>query len=173
MFTVKILHVNLKRHTAPAGLGLIALMILSMTAISPPSFASLLRSTSIDIGVEHTQPLSLSMQVGISDTAGYIEFFSESSETILISVPSTWVRREVKNAELHDVSAEAPSLGFTRWSLPARSGISFQVRESPDSLLLHNPTGVQMKLNLAFVDVTNDTVQKEVVLIQGDTVKLW
>lgn len=135
--------------------------------------ASLLQKDVVDIGIEHEEPLSLTMQVGVSETAGFVEFFSETSETILISVPSTWVRREVKNAALHEVTSEIPSLGFTRWSLPARAGISFSVPSSPASMMLHNPTGVQMKLDLAFVDVTNDTVQKEVVLIQGDTIKLW
>lgn len=163
----------LKKHAAPAGLGLIALMILSMSAVAPPSFASLLHKDVVDIGVEHDQPLSLSMQVGMSETSGYIEFFSETSETILISVPSTWVRREVKNAPINTVTSEVPSLGFTRWTLPPRAGISFSVPEAPDSAVLHNPTRVQMKLDLAFVDLIDDTVHKEVVLIQDDTVKLW
>lgn len=163
----------LKKHAAPAGLGLIALMILSMSAVSPPSFASLLNKTVADIGVEHEQPLSLSMQVGVSETSGYVEFFSETAETILISVPSTWVRREVKNADISSVTSEIPSLGFTRWTIPPRAGISFAMPDSPDSAILHNPTRVPMKLDLSFVDLIDDTVHKEVVLIQDDTVKLW
>ena len=163
----------LTKHTAPAGLGFIALLILAMTSVSPPSFASVLHKNVVDIGVEHDKPLSLGMQVGLSDTAGYVEFYSETAETILLSVPSTWVRREVKNAQIHEVTSELPSLGYTRWTLPARAGISFSVPESPDSAILHNPTGVQMKLDIAFVDLLNDTVQKDVVLIQDDEVKLW
>lgn len=156
-----------------AGIALIALIILSMSAVSPPSFASLLDKNTADIGIEHTDPLSLSMQVGVSAYGGYIEFFTETSETILISVPSTWVRREVKNAQLHEVTSEVPSLGFTRWTLPPRAGISFTMPEPPDSAVLHNPSGAPLKLDLSFVDLTNDTVDKEVVLVQNNTVRLW
>ena len=163
----------LRKHIAPAGLGLIALMVLSMNAISPVSFAALLDKHVVDIGVEHELPLSLGMQVGVSGKSGYIEFFSETAETILISVPSTWVRREVKNAPIDTVVSEVPSLGFTRWTIPPRAGVSFAVPIAPDSAILHNPTRVPMKLDITFVDLVTDTVDKDTVLIQDDTVKLW
>jgi hypothetical protein len=91
----------------------------------------------------------------------------------LLSVPSTWVRREVKNAPIHTVTSEAPSLGFTRWKLPARAGISFRIPDAPDSMILHNPSEVQMKLDLVQVDLLTEEVERDILLIQEDTVKLW
>ncbi len=132
-----------------------------------------LKQTIVDIGVEHEKPLSLTMEVGVRDNVGMMDFFSEAEETILLSVPSTWVRREVWNAPIQTVTSKVPSLGFTRWTLPSRAGISFKVSDAPDSLILHNPSNVQMKLNLVYVDLEKEHTERETVLIQDDTVKLW
>jgi hypothetical protein len=162
----------LSKHGPAAGVGLIALVLLSMSSTGPALLNSL-RGNVVDIGIEHDKPLSLSLEVGILNDKASVEFFSESAETILISVPSTWVRREVKNAPIHTVTSESPSLGFTRWKLPARAGISFRVPDAPDSIVLHNPSGVQMKLDLVQVDLETEEVKRDILLIQGDTVKLW
>lgn len=162
-----------KKHGAPAGVGLIALIVLSMASVAPPVLLGSLNRTIVDIGVEHNEPLSLIMEVGVNGDDAVVEFFSESPETILISVPSTWVRREVRNAPIHTVTSEPPSIGFTRWTLPARAGISFKVTDAPDSVILHNPSEVQMKLILNRVDLEKEEVERDVLLIQDDTVKLW
>ena len=163
----------LKSHIVPAGIGLIALIALSLGSVSPPRMSGYLKQTIVDIGVERDKPLSLTMEVGVRDNIGVMDFFSETDETILLSVPSTWVRREVWNASINSVTSEVPSLGFTRWTLPSRAGISFKVPDAPDSLILHNPSNVQMKLNLVYVDLSKEYTERETVLIQGDTVKLW
>lgn len=166
-------HVWIQTHGKAAGIGLIAVLVLSMASIAPPVLKGSLSRTVVDIGVEHEKPLALSFEMGVLGNIAVAEFYSQSEETILISVPSTWVRREVKNAPIHLVTSEPPSLGFTRWSLPPRAGISFRITDTPDSVILHNPSGVQMKLDLAYVDLQTDTVEKDVLLIQTDTVKLW
>ncbi len=171
---MKLLQNNwLGTHRAAAGIGLFALVVLATATGSGASLLGNLRGNVVDIGIEHDKPLSLSMEIGVLDDMASVEFFSESGETILISVPSTWVRREVKNAPIHTVTSEAPSLGFTRWKLPPRAGISFRVPNAPDSVVLHNPTGVQMKLDLVQVNVETEEVERDILLIQGDTVKLW
>ena len=162
-----------RKHGPAAGIGFIALVVLSLASISPPTLLGSVQGTTVDIGVEHSEPLSLSLEIGVLEGSGVAEFFSETAEQILISVPSTWVRREVKNAPIHTVTAEPPALGFTRWKLPARAGISFRVPKAPSSLILHNPTGVQMKLDLTRVDVASEQVLSDTILIQGDTVRLW
>ena len=162
-----------RTHGSAAGVGLIAIAILAVSSASAPALIGSLRTDTVDIGVEHNQPLSLSLEFGVLDDMAVAEFFSESAETILISVPSTWVRREVKNAPIHTVTSELPSLGFTRWTLPARAGISFKIADAPGSLVLHNPSGVQMKLDLVQVDLKSEKVERDVLLIQDDTVRLW
>lgn len=162
-----------QKHGRAAGIGLVAVLVLSMSSVAPPVLTGSLHRTVVDIGIEHQRPLSLGLEVGVNGNIAVAEFYSQSDETILISVPSTWIRREVKNASIDQVVAEPPSLGFTRWSLPPRAGISFRINDTPDSVILHNPSGVQMKLDLAYVDLETDTVEKDVLLIQEDTVKLW
>ena len=161
------------KHGTAAGIGLSALIVLGMSSVGPASLTGNVIGDVADIGIEHNEPLSLFLEIGVLDDMAAIEFFSESSETILISVPSAWVRREVKNAPIHTVTSEPPSLGFTRWTLPPRAGISFKTADAPDSIVLHNPSKVQMKLQFAHVDLATETVEKDVLLIQGDTVRLW
>jgi hypothetical protein len=163
----------MRTHGTAAGFGLMAIAVLAVSTASAPALLGNLRATVVDIGIEHDKPLSLLLEVGVLDGMAVAEFFSESPETILISVPSTWVRREVKNAPIHTVTSELPSLGFTRWKLPARAGISFKIATAPESLVLHNPTGVQMKLDLVLVNLETEEVDRDILLIQGDTVKLW
>ena len=163
-----------KQHGMPAGIGLAVLVLVALTSVSTPTLlGSLTDRTVVDIGIEHETPLSLAMEVGVIGQEAAIEFYSESGETILISVPSTWVRREVRNAPIHTVTAELPALGYTRWTLPPRAGIAFRAPEAPDSVVLHNPTEVQMKLALVRVDVAREEVERDILLIQGDTMKLW
>lgn len=164
---------SFNRNATAASVGLMTLAVLAISTASAPALLGSLRGEVVDIGIEHNTPLSLSLEVGILDDKASVEFFSESGETILISVPSTWVRREVKNAPIHTVTAEAPSLGFTRWKLPPRAGISFRVPNALGSIVLHNPSEVQMKLNLVKVNVRTEEVERDILLIQGDTVKLW
>ncbi len=166
-------NVVLRRHSLGAAIGLIALFVLSVPSVSPPSLPGFGAKTSADIGIEHALPLSLRMEVGVKANAGYVEFLAETDETIFLSVPSTWVRREVWNVPIYEVTSEAPSLGFTRWHLPPHAGISFHMPDAPASVILHNPSDVQMKLDLTYVDVNSETVKKETVLIQERTVKLW
>lgn len=161
-----------RNHIAPALVGLCALLVASFNA-SPAALLERFQGDVVDIGVEHELPLSLLLEVGINGESAVYEFYSQSPETILLSVPSTWIRREVRNAPIHTVTAEAPSLGFTRWNLPARAGISFKVHRNPDSVILHNPSGIQMKLNMSIADVQREEVVKDVKLIQGHTAKLW
>jgi len=163
----------LKQNGKAAGIGFIAVLVLGMASVAPPVLRGQLNRTVVDIGVEHEKPFALTLEVGVLHESAVAEFYSEASESILISVPSTWVRREVKNAPIHEVTSETPALGFTRWTLPPRAGISFRVPEAPDSLILHNPTGIQMMLNVTQVDLPTETVQEDVILIQGNTVKLW
>ena len=165
--------IRLGTNRAAASVGLLAVVVLAASSSSAPALLGNLRGTVVDIGIDHDKPLSLSLEVSILEEMASVEFFSESGETILISVPSTWVRREVKNAPIHTVTSETPSLGFTRWKLPPRAGISFRVPEAPDSIVLHNPSRVQMKLDLVKVNLSTEEVERDILLIQEDTVKLW
>lgn len=164
---------HIRKHTIPASLGLIALVALGLASLSMPSLSAMLKPNIIDIAVEHESPLSLSIEVGVRDAAGVIEFVTDTKETIQLSVPVAWKRREVRNVPIESVTSEAPSLGFTRWTLPPHAGISFSMTHAPESLVLHNPSGVQTKIDLTYVDVVTEEVHHEIVLLKDAMKKLW
>jgi len=126
-----------------------------------------------EMGVEHTQSLSLMMDISALQGLGLLDLSHEGEETILISLPSLWQRKEVRNVPLSEVTEESTSFGFTRWKFPQGASVTFAIPEYPDSLLLHNPSGVPLKVNITRVDLDRSTVEKDVVLIQESTVSLW
>lgn len=151
----------------------VSLVLILLSAQGTGSLLDAFGTHAAEIGVEHAQPLSLSLQVGVKDESAVIEFLSSSQEQIFISVPSDWQRREVRNAPIDSVTADPPSLGFTRWKVPSGAGISFNVVNSPSSAIMHNPSGSPLKLDLAFVDLGTGVTEREVVLIHEETVTLW
>lgn len=155
-----------------ATIGVIAIVLLGVFSVSKGNTATV-TSNVVDIGIEHKKPLSLSFEIGVLDSMATAEFIADSDETISISVPSTWKRHEVQNASIEDVTSDPPSLGFTRWHLPAGAGISFRILSAPESILIHNPSEVPLKLDVVRVDLMTEEVVRETVLIQSDTTKLW
>lgn len=162
-----------QRQSRAASLGLLGVLVLAGLSVTGARLQGELSHGIVDIGVEHTSPLSLRMEFGVRGENAFAEFSSESDETVLLSVPSSWVRHEVRSAPIETVTAEPPSLGLTRWTLPPHAGISFSIPEAPLSVVLHNPSGSPLKLSLAYIDLETGTAQKDVLLIQDDTVKLW
>lgn len=127
----------------------------------------------VDIGIEHTTPLSFDMDVNTIDDWAIVEMTSSSDETIYISLPASWSRREVWNVPLNSVISESPSFGFVRWTVPPNGGVSFDVPEVPSTLLLHNPSSELIKLRLTLIDLPTETVAQDVLLIKDGPVSLW
>jgi hypothetical protein len=97
----------------------------------------------------------------------------DAAETIYVSVPSDWSRREVKGASLADVIADQPTFGFTRWHLPPGTTISFALRRPPASILFHNPSGVPVQVRLTRVDIEEKTIDRMNILVKDAPVNLW
>ncbi|MFA7681828.1 MAG: hypothetical protein WCX61_02240 [Candidatus Peribacteraceae bacterium] len=126
-----------------------------------------------EIGVEHTLPLALQLDVSVLHGHGLLDVTHVGDENIALSVPEEWKRREVRNVPLQAVTADAPSFGFVRWHLPAGATVSFMLPRYPQTLLLHNPSNVELKVTMARVDLEKNTVERDVILIQNSPVTLW
>lgn len=102
-----------------------------------------------------------------------VEISHEGNEEVLVSVPSSWRRSEVRNALLASVSSEAPALGFTRWHFPPETSVTFYAQHAPESLLIHNPTKIPLKVRAIHVDMETENVKQEIVLIKDESVRIW
>lgn len=126
------------------------------------------------IGVEHVHPLTLSLALHTSGGEwGIIDIGTVSDETVFVSLPDTWRRREVRNVPLHEVQADPPSFGFVRFTFPPTAIVSFIVPDLPDHLLLHNPSEVPIQLNLTKVNTLTQTMDHKVILMQESPKEIW
>ena len=126
-----------------------------------------------EMGVEHALPLSLSMEISSLQGVGLLDITHEGEETIFISLPMSWSRKEVRGVSLSSVREETSSFGFTRWRFPEGASVTFGLPKYPDSLLLHNPSEVSLKINVTQVNLNEGTVTHDIILVQESPVALW
>ncbi|PIR49270.1 hypothetical protein COU80_00790 [Candidatus Peregrinibacteria bacterium CG10_big_fil_rev_8_21_14_0_10_55_24] len=126
-----------------------------------------------EMGIEHTQPLTLSLELSTLKGVALLYLTHEDSEeTAYVSLPDTWTRREVRGVELREVASENV-FGFNRWRFPAGASVTFNIPASPDALLLHNPSSVPLKIRITRVDLETEHVERDVILVQESPVVLW
>lgn len=162
-------------HMAAAVAAVIAVVVLSQSALrdgAPSLTAQLLPVERIEIGLEFTAPVTLSLSLTTNGTKGVADIRHDASETIAVSLPETWIKREVGGVPLDAVRADPPTFGFTRWSLPPSAVVSFDITP-PSTILLHNPSGIPAQIRLTRVDLQRNTVERDVVLVQEGSVMLW
>lgn len=163
----------LRAHGTATTVAVITILVVSTLGISTAHQKASLTETVTDIGIEHQQPLSLSMEIGTLQNVAVVELLSESEEHIAISIPSHWIKSEVKHVPIKQVKADEPSFGFTRYHLPGFAGISFRVPEAPHTIVVHNPSGVPLKIDLTRVSLPDETVKRDVLLIHDSAMRLW
>ncbi|MDA1209317.1 MAG: hypothetical protein O2904_04785 [bacterium] len=152
-------------------LALLAVIILGTQSRGP--LASLIQA-SVDIGIEHAKPAAVTLEFTKRDDAALLQISTESEEMIFISLPSNWQRTEVRNAPIEFVTADAPTFGYKRWHFPPNATVSFWIpMDAPDSIVIHNPSHVTLKLGTVVVDVDAGTVERDIVLMKDEAIKLW
>lgn len=167
-------------HLAPqltiAGSAITLLLLLGV--IDRVTFATLpgkaAESMPATIGIEYEQPLQLSVLIARKEQAGYAAILNQSDETIHVSMPSSWSRTEVTGVPIAQVTSDIPVFGFTRWTLPAHSGLKMHLPQTPDSLFFDSTSAATAAINLQTVDLTNLKADSRVVLLQKQVlVTLW
>lgn len=161
------------KHGKAALAGFVLLMVFSLSTLEFSKFGGVLLRDTADIGVEHLSPLSLYVEVGRLSHSAMIDIYSDGDEIVKISVPSDWTLREVRNASIEDIASDEPTFGFTRWHLPPHSGASFYAFNAPESVMIHNPSGVQMKVNVVHIEIEAETVERDIVLVTDSSVRLY
>ncbi|PIR52664.1 hypothetical protein COU76_05355 [Candidatus Peregrinibacteria bacterium CG10_big_fil_rev_8_21_14_0_10_49_10] len=139
---------------------------------SPTLHAALLSKTS-DIGVEMQAPLSLALEYTEREGSAIVRLSNGSEDSVVINLPEEWQRGEVSGASLSDVHHETTVFGLLRWHFPPHSGITFRVQHAPQHVVVHNPSRFPLKLSSTNVDLMSGIVQKDVVLVQEGTVRIW
>ena len=128
----------------------------------------------VDIGIEHVLAISLTIDVSILDGASIVEITNaEGGEIAFVSVPEEWQRREVRKASIAEITSEESSFGFKRWKLPPNATISYRSQEIPQSMVLHNPSEIPVKVTVNLVDLAKNSIEHDIILVQEASVLLW
>lgn len=145
------------------------LVVFYVLSLQQPRIASI---PSLDIGVEHASPMTLSLTITANDTERMVDVTNDTVEPIALSVPDTWKRGEVRTVLLKEVTAEAPSFGYVRWTLPKHASVSFATTHPFDHLAVHNPSSVPLKIRLTSVDLQKNTGDHQVYLVKEGAVTI-
>lgn len=174
-------------HAGAAVAAIIAVVVLSQGALregAPSLLAELISNSSTiipsgtlmnrsaEIGLEHTKPVTLTLSFTTNGSKGVADIRHDALETIHVSLPSSWIRREVGGVPLAAVASDEPALGFTRWSVPTGAVVSFDITP-PSTILLHNPSGIPTEVELTRVDLAKNSVERDIILVQEGSTLLW
>lgn len=134
-----------------------------------------LRNQTVRLGIEHKEPLTVDFRFGVKNNApiGLIELTHDGKETVLVGLPETWERREVRGRSLEDTPADPPSFGFIQWHVPEGAILSFRAPGIPHTLDIQNPSSVPLKIRVVKVDLTTGAVERNVMLVTDQEVNIW
>ena len=163
-----------KNHALAACVALFALVVLAGFGARNTLTTASLQQSIADIGVEHVSPLALTIEVGSFRNAAVVEITSHAEdETVFVSIPDTWEKRAVRNANPSSIKSEDPTFGFTRWHFPPGAGISFGAPVDPSRMIVHNPTGVPLMVNVIRAELETETVIRDKVLIHESSAEIY
>lgn len=157
-----------------SAIALTGLLLLTTRGDRLPSQLS--RPLPEEMAVEHTGPLTLSMQRSTGKQEGIIELSTEGPETASVTVPSSWERREVRGASLDAVKADPPNAGYTRWYIPPTVTLSLRVIDAitaeDKDLLIHNISDAPLLVLWKSVDIVTGRVEERSILVKDKAGRL-
>lgn len=164
-------------HLLIAGSAIAVLILLGI--VDRVTFSTLRSRASesmpITIGLEHRNPLSVSLVIARKNEVGYASILSGSDEQIRISVPSEWKRVEVSGAPLSAFAQDIPAIGYTRWTLPPGAGIKMTLDDVPSSLFFESASASTTEINLRTIDLKGlpETETQVILLKDRALATLW
>lgn len=154
-------------------LALSALLLLLMWGfLLSPARKNQLGLPVYDIGIEHAEPLRLSIAFSIGKQSSIISVEHDSLETVRLSLPEDWRRDEVRGSVLSRITSDPPEFGYRKWHLPAGSLVSFRTDIPWKQLTLHNPSGVPLTVRVTTVDLLMGTSETNAILVKDVPVPL-
>jgi hypothetical protein len=123
-----------------------------------------------DLIVEHTASFGLGVSVSTAGDTRFAEITNGGTETIHVSLPEHWERREVRNVPLFDILSSVTSSGSVRWSLPVRAAVSYRTDIPWSHIVVRNPSKIPFKIDLAIVNLETQETERDVILVKDKPV---
>lgn len=123
------------------------------------------------IGIEHRQPLPVTILASRAGAQTRIELRHTGEETIRLSVPAQWQETEIRGAKMSDV-ATGTAFGVRTYGLPPNVAIVFSAR-NVSGLDLYNPSRIPVNVLLKRIDDDAGFADESSVLIQESPSTIW
>ncbi len=120
----------------------------------------------IDLTIEHSAPFSLTLSIGKRGEQRLLEVGNEGNQTIAVTLPESWERREVRNVPLASVVSHAPALGYAQWQLPPGALVSYRTMQPWQTIVLHNPSAIPLTIRLKKIDIATGKTDQDVILMK-------
>jgi hypothetical protein len=154
-------------HARLAGLTLLLLLLWGITSMQMRRRTADLLPTA-DIAVEHTAAAGMTV-TRTADGRGPAEIRNDSNETLHVSIPDSWERDEVRGAPLAAVTADEPSLGFRRWTVPTHAAVTFIADDVWNKLHIRNISESPLRLGVVTVDIGSGKAVTESLLVDDES----
>jgi hypothetical protein len=125
-----------------------------------------------DVAIEHAAPITLRVVTSTGRTKGIVELGRDGTESVKVSVPETWERREVRGAALDAAAGEPAAMGFRRWTIPAGATLSFWTPGSA-RVRVQNPSGVPVLVHAKRIHLDTNAVDEQTTLLKDAPLTLW
>lgn len=149
-----------------AGLTLLLLVLWGITSMQMRKRTADLLPT-IQIAVEHQRAAGITV-TRTKEQNGPVDIRNDAQERVLVSVPESWNRDEVRNADVASVTGEEPSLGFRRWSIPSHATVTFLGAGMWNKLSVKNISDQPLRLGVVTIDITHGTSTRESTLVDDE-----
>jgi hypothetical protein len=126
--------------------------------------------SAIDLTVEHDAPFGLTLSLSTQGETRFVEIGNESADTVHVSLPEAWERREVRNVPLLSIASSEPSHGSIRWTLPAGAFVSYRSETPWSQLVVRNPSKIPFKINLAIINLETLETERDIILVKDKPV---
>ena len=164
---------RLKTHSRACAAACLTLLAFMLGSHMNFSSAASGERRSVELGIEHSAPLALDIDMSTRDGKSIVDISHGAEEMIFVSVPDLWERREVRGSTLDAVVSDGTTFSYRRWHLPAGASVSFRVPYIIESMELHDPSETPVKVTLTRVDLNEDTVEHDVILVHDSPKELW
>lgn len=157
-------------------------MALASAALLALVFAGGMRQTAnvtsdigpdVTIAVEHAQPMSLMIEMSTRSGQALIVLRHDGREPAAVTVPSAWIRREVRGAALSSVTSDDEMFGFVRWNIPSDASVEFAALEAPGGIMVHNPSPAPLSASVIHANLDTNEIERNVVLIKDEPTRVW
>ncbi len=123
------------------------------------------------VTIEHREMLTLHFTITADHHPGLVDVWRDGGGSASLSVPETWIVRDVRGALLGDLATGSSQNGYRTHALPAGAHLSFLLPLQQD-IVVFNGSRAALLVKWKMIDLETGTVKEGSVLTKDKPVVL-